>query len=124
MHIGIKDNKIKFYSETTIDPNIYDVDEVRETEDKYMLSSDCSEYILYNEDEKRKQDLQTELYQKENDYQMNRWQREMILAEGSGASEFSKTRAQELENLAEQIRHKDNINSIEDNSENTEENNA
>ena len=108
MYIGIKDNKVKFYSETAIDPTIYDVDEVRETEDKYMLSSDCSEYILYNEDEKHKQDLQTELYQKEEEYQMNRWQREMILAEVSGASEFSKTRAQELEDLAEQIRHQDN----------------
>lgn len=60
----------------------------------------------------------------ENDYQMNRWQREGILAEGSLYSDYTKSKAQELEDLAEQIRHKNNTDSIEDNSENTEENNA
>ena len=59
----------------------------------------------------------------ENDYQMNRWQREGILAEGSLYSDYTKSKAQELENLAEQIRHKNN--NIDDNSnEETEENNV
>ena len=40
----------------------------------------------------------------ENEYKMNRWQREIILAENSGASEYSKTKAQEIENIAEQLR--------------------
>lgn len=35
---------------------------------------------------------------------MNRWQREMILAENSGASAYSKNKAQEIETLAEQLR--------------------
>ena len=42
----------------------------------------------------------------ENRYKMNRWQREGILAEGSLYSEYTKNKAQEIENLAEQIRGK------------------
>lgn len=108
MYIGIKNNKVILYSENQIDMNIYDVDEVRETNDRYMLSSDCSEYILYNEKEQEKIDLQNELQQKESEYQMNRWQREGILAEGSLYSEYVKDKARELEEIAEQIRSKDN----------------
>lgn len=44
------------------------------------------------------------LIQKESEYGMNRWQREGILAETSQYSEFVKARAQELEDLAEEIR--------------------
>ena len=40
----------------------------------------------------------------ENEYKMNRWQREGILAEGSLYSEYTKNKAQEIENIAEQIR--------------------
>ena len=40
----------------------------------------------------------------EQKYEMNRWQRELILAEGSKASDFAKQRAQEIEDLAEQVR--------------------
>ena len=54
----------------------------------------------------------------ENDYQMNRWQREGILAEGSLYSDYTKAKAQELEDLAEQIRHKDDdSNSSEEDNE-------
>lgn len=49
--------------------------------------------------------LKEQLEKKEQQYQMNRWQREIILAEGSGASNYAKDKAQELENLAEQIRN-------------------
>lgn len=48
--------------------------------------------------------LQERLEQLEQEYQMNRWQREAILAPNSPYSEFTKKRAQELEDLAEQIR--------------------
>ena len=44
------------------------------------------------------------LSQKEFEYGMNRWQREGILAENSSYSDFAKARAQELEDLAEEIR--------------------
>lgn len=48
--------------------------------------------------------LQERLNQLEQKYQMNRWQREAILAPDSPYSDFAKKRAQELEDLAEQIR--------------------
>ena len=48
--------------------------------------------------------LQEQLENLEHKYQMNRWQREIILAEGSGASDYTKNKAQEIENIAEQIR--------------------
>ena len=48
--------------------------------------------------------LQERLEQLEQEYQMNRWQREAILAPNSPYSDFAKKRAQELEDLAEQIR--------------------
>ena len=48
--------------------------------------------------------LQEQLESLEHKYQMNRWQREIILAENSGASDYSKNKAQEIENIAEQIR--------------------
>lgn len=44
------------------------------------------------------------LVQKEAEYGMNRWQREGILAEGSGYSDYTKSKAQELEDLAEEVR--------------------
>lgn len=40
----------------------------------------------------------------EQQYGMNRWQREMILAEGSSASDYAKAKAQEIEDLAVQLR--------------------
>lgn len=40
----------------------------------------------------------------EQKYNMCRWQREMILADGSSASDYAKAKAQEIEDLAEQLR--------------------
>lgn len=48
--------------------------------------------------------IEEQVAQKEQEYQMTRWQREIILAEGSGASEYSKAKAQEIEDLAKQLR--------------------
>lgn len=48
--------------------------------------------------------LQEQVQALENQYQMNRWQREGILAEGSLYSEYTKNKAQEIETLAEQLR--------------------
>lgn len=39
---------------------------------------------------------------------LTRIMREMVLAEGSGASEYVKAKAQEIEALAEELRKKDN----------------
>lgn len=38
------------------------------------------------------------------EYQMNRWQREAILADGSLYSDYTKQKAQELEDLAKELR--------------------
>ena len=40
----------------------------------------------------------------EKQYNMCRWQREIILSENSGASDYTKTKAQEIENLAKELR--------------------
>lgn len=40
----------------------------------------------------------------EQTYGMNRWQREGILAEGSLYSEYTKSKAQEIEDLAKELR--------------------
>lgn len=48
--------------------------------------------------------LEEQLIAKEHEYGMNRWQREGILAEGSVYSDYAKAKAQELEDLAEQLR--------------------
>lgn len=40
----------------------------------------------------------------EQQYNMCRWQREIILNENSGASDYTKTKAQEIENLAKELR--------------------
>lgn len=49
------------------------------------------------------------LARKESEYQMNRWQREQILAEGSNFSDFTKQRAMELEELASKLRKDDEV---------------
>lgn len=48
--------------------------------------------------------IEEQVKAKEQEYQMNRWEREIILAENSGASEYSKAKAQEIEDLAKQLR--------------------
>ena len=40
----------------------------------------------------------------EQQYNMCRWQRELILAQNSGASDYTKTKAQEIEDLAKELR--------------------
>lgn len=61
-------------------------------------------YIEGYAPEKPAETLQEKLNRLENEYQMNRWQRESILSENSPYSDFTKARAQELEDIAEQIR--------------------
>lgn len=48
--------------------------------------------------------LEEKLNRLEKEYKMYRWQRELILAENSQASKYNKAKAQELEDIAEQIR--------------------
>ena len=49
--------------------------------------------------------LEEQVVSLENQYQMCRWQREGILAQNSEYSQYTKNKAQEIEDLAEQLRH-------------------
>lgn len=44
MYLGYQNNKIKFYTETTLNPTIYKVDRWKETQDEYVQEGD--EYVL------------------------------------------------------------------------------
>ena len=48
--------------------------------------------------------LEEQVVRLEREYGMNRWQREGILAEGSLYSQYTKNKAQEIEQIAEQLR--------------------
>lgn len=63
-------------------------------------------YIVGYAPEKPAETTEEKLQRLEAEYDMNRWQREAILAEGSPYSDFTKARARELEDLAEEIRKK------------------
>ena len=54
--------------------------------------------------EKERQQVIEEVSALEQKYNMYRWQREMILAEESTASDYAKEKAQEIEDLAEVLR--------------------
>lgn len=62
--------------------------------------ADTPEYIA----KKERQQLEQQVSDLEIKYGMNRWQREIILAYGSTASDYSKSKAQEIEDLAENLR--------------------
>ena len=49
--------------------------------------------------------LQEQVEALESQYGMSRWQREAILAEGSNYSDYTKDKAQQIEDLAEQLRN-------------------
>lgn len=62
--------------------------------------ADTAEYIA----KKQRQDLINQVDSLEKKYDMSRWQREMILSEGSSASGYAKEKAQEIEDLAVKLR--------------------
>ena len=53
MYLGCQNGKIKFYTEEPLDKDIYNLDEIIETQDQYVL--DGEEYVLNNEAYKEKQ---------------------------------------------------------------------
>ena len=63
--------------------------------------------------EKPAETTEEKLQRLESEYDMNRWQREAILAEGSPYSDFTKARARELEDLAEELRREKEDSSME-----------
>ena len=66
--------------------------------------------VELTEEEKRNVII-NKVNQLEHEYNMCRWQRELILSENSGASDYTKDKAQQIENLANSLRN--NINNGE-----------
>ena len=72
MYLGYQNNKIKYYTEQPLSPTIYNVDRWEYTVDKYILSDDKSEYVLYDEEKelaKAKQSKYDEALSKAYTYQ-------------------------------------------------------
>ena len=74
------------------------------TKQDVELAYDGSWYLYGYAPAKPAPTIEEQVKEKEQEYHMNRWEREIILAENSGASEFSKAKAQEIEDLAKQLR--------------------
>ena len=109
MYYVEKDNRIVLFDEdrskleTTLSfmPQYKDL-EIKETDRpiENFEFADTSEYLA----KKQHQELVNNVNSLEQQYNMCRWQREMILAEGSSASDYAKEKAQEIEDLAEELR--------------------
>lgn len=52
MYLGYQNDKIKFYTQTPLDPVLYNLDKVEETHDEYVLDSD--EYVKNDDNYKTK----------------------------------------------------------------------
>lgn len=74
------------------------------TEQEVEQCYDGSYYLKGYAPQKPQPTIQEQVVKLERQYQMNRWQREIILAQNSGASDYTKTKAQEIENLAKELR--------------------
>ena len=62
------------------------------------------QYVIVANPAPKEPTLEEQVASLESKYQMTRWQREGILAEGSLYSEYTKAKAQEIEDLAAELR--------------------
>lgn len=101
MFLGYQNNKIVLVANTKEElenaPCMV-FDEIVETDKNYFLHN--GEYVT----EIPEPTLEEQVSYLEQTYGMNRWQREGILAEGSLYSEYTKAKAQEIEDLAKELR--------------------
>lgn len=74
------------------------------TEQEVEQSYDGSWYLKGFAPVKPEPSVQEKVQKLEKEYKMNRWQRELILAQNSGASDYNKQKAQEIEDLAKELR--------------------
>lgn len=74
------------------------------TEQEVEQSYDGSWYLKGFAPVKPEPSVQEKVVALEKQYKMNRWQRELILAQNSGASDYTKQKAQEIEDLAKELR--------------------
>ena len=101
MFLGYQNNKIVLVADTKEElentPCMV-FDEIVETDKNYFLHN--GEYVT----EIPEPTLEEQVSSLEQTYGMTRWQREGILAEGSLYSEYTKAKAQEIEDLAKELR--------------------
>ena len=101
MFLGYQNNKIVLVADTKKElenaPCMV-FDEIVETDKNYFLHN--GEYVT----EIPAPTLEEQVSSLEQSYGMTRWQREGILAEGSLYSEYTKAKAQEIEDLAKELR--------------------
>lgn len=101
MFLGYQNEKIVLVAET-IDELEYaplmKFDRIEETDKTYFLHN--GEYVTEIPPVPLEEQVQT----LEKEYGMTRWQREGILAEGSLYSDYTKAKAQEIEDLAAELR--------------------
>ena len=101
MFLGYQNNKIVLVANTKEElenaPCMV-FDKIVETDKNYFLHN--GEYVT----EIPEPTLEEQVSSLEQTYGMTRWQREGILAEGSLYSEYTKSKAQEIEDLAKELR--------------------
>ena len=101
MFLGYQNNKIVLVADTKEElenaPCMV-FDKIVETDKNYFLHN--GEYVT----EIPEPTIEEQVASLEQTYGMTRWQREGILAEGSLYSEYTKSKAQEIEDLAKELR--------------------
>ena len=101
MFLGYQNNKIVLVANTKEElentPCMV-FDEIVETDKNYFLHN--GEYVT----EIPEPTIEEQVSSLEQTYGMTRWQREGILAEGSLYSEYTKAKAQKIEDLAKELR--------------------
>ena len=74
------------------------------TKQEFEQGYDGNYYLKGYVPQKPQPTIQEQVITLEKKYQMNRWQRELILADNSGASDYTKQKANEIETLAKELR--------------------
>ena len=101
MFLGYQNNKIVLVANTKEElenaPCMV-FDKIVETDKNYFMHN--GEYVT----EIPEPTIEEQVASLEQTYGMTRWQREGILAEGSLYSEYTKAKAQEIEDLAKELR--------------------
>ena len=101
MFLGYQNNKIVLVANTKEELEntpCMAFDKIVETDKNYFLHN--GEYVT----EIPEPTIEEQVSYLEQTYGMTRWQREGILAEGSLYSEYTKAKAQEIEDLAKELR--------------------
>ena len=73
-----------------------------------------AQYVIVANPAPAEPTLEEQVAKLEQDYNMTRWQREGILAEGSLYSEYTKAKAREIEDLAAELRTAEKYSEVEE----------